>query len=335
LIAGRKILLIRPDHLGDVILSLPVAEALKNYWPDSRVYYFSAPGPANLQGMIDYVDGWIIDETSRGSKLSLFQLAKIFRMGGFDILVELKPSWRTAVAGFLSGSPIRIGTSRRFYSIFYNRYVNLHRRASGRHQTDLDLAMLKPLGINNAGMLPSLQLGEICREKAKTLLTGVTNPYIVIHPGGGGSTTNWPLENYRQLAKMILQRTEYAVIITGYNDKIGEFENCLNLNGKTDIESLAGVLAGASLFISVGTGPLHLADALGTRCMAFFTNRAGIEPERWGPRRNMENILVSPNKTCRCADSRSCRCLEQISSESAFNRVESILGIAGCGTAKK
>ena len=333
--AGHKILLIRPDHLGDVILSLPVAETLKNHWPDSRIHYFSAAGPANLQGMTDYVDGWIIDENSNGTELWLFQLAKIFRMGGFDILIELKPSWRTAVAGFLSGIPIRIGTSRRFYSIFYNRYVNLHRRASGKHQTDLDLALLKPLGINYTGILPSIRLSETNREKAKTLLTGVSYPYIVIHPGCGGSTTNWPLENYRQLAKLILQRTEYAVVITGNNDKIGEFENCIVLNGKTDIESLAGILAGASLFISVGTGPLHLADALGTKCMAFFTNRRGIEPARWGPRRNMENILVSPIAACRCPDSRSCRCLEQILPESAFNKIESILGIAGCGTAKK
>lgn len=333
--AGHKILLIRPDHLGDVILSLPVAETLKSHWPESRIYYFSAPGPTNLQGMINYVDGWIIDENLSGSKLSIYQLAKIFRMGGFDILIELKPSWRTAVAGLLSGIPIRIGTSRRFYSVFYNRFVNLHRRGSDSHQTDLDLALLKPLGINNVGILPSIRLSETKRDKAKTLLTGIPNPYIVIHPGSGGSTTNWPLENYRQLAKLILQRTKYAVVITGNKDKIGEFENCHDLNGKTDIESLAGILAGASLFISIGTGPLHLADALGTKCMAFFTNRPGIEPARWGPRRNMENILVSPNITCRCPDSRSCSCLEQISPESAFKKIESILGIEGCGTAKK
>lgn len=324
MISLEKILLIRPDRLGDLILSLPVAEELKKQIPEASIYYLASRYTAGISALAEYVDGWLIDEDSSGGRLSVLALKNIIKSGGYDCLIELKPSWRTAAAGFLSGVSARIGTSRRAYSIFYNRRLKIPRKSSGFHQSDLELAHLRPLGIELAGLNPNLVVAETGKKKAAVLLALDGKQYVVIHPGSRGSSPNWPLERYIRLADCINQKTEYKVVITNHDNNIRGFENCFNIGGKTDLDTLAGVLDGASLFISGSTGPMHLADALGTACVSFFSNRENIGPVRWGPRRNLEKVIM-PTEICRCGKAENCRCLERISVEEAFNTIKAVL----------
>jgi heptosyltransferase III len=323
---ANKIIIIRPDHLGDLILSLPVAQALKERYPGSHITYFAAPGPAEIAPMVDYVDDWIIDK-GPNDRLSLGKLTQLLRQSTFDTLIELKPSWRTAAAGFLSGIPIRIGTSRRFYSLFYNRRVNLRRRGTGLHQSDLEQAMLGPLGIDVSGLIPTMTLPESIKRAGGKLVTGSIKGYIVIHPGSMGSAPNWPVDYYRELAKLILKETNFKVVITGLETNLGDFNGCQNLCGKTSLTDLAGVLGGASLFVSGGTGPLHLADALGTRSIAFFPRHSNIDERRWGPRRHPEGIMLPSSDDCRSSSVARCTCLKQIMPEAAFKRLRQILNL--------
>jgi heptosyltransferase-3 len=326
----RKLIIIRPDRLGDLILSLPVAKALKDKYPDCHLSYLAAPGPAGIAPMVNYIDSWIIDK-GKNDRLTALEFTQILRQGGFDHFIELKPSWRTALAGYLAGIPIRIGTSRRFYSIFYNKRLNLHRRNSGRHQTDLDLALLRPMSIDQAGALPCLDLPDAFKKEAEELVGASIKEYIVIHPGSGGSSPNWPIGNYRELAQLILKETE--VIITGLEADIDGFDGCLNLGGKTNLRQLAAILGGARAFISGSTGPLHLADSLGVKCVSFFVDRADIGPIRWGPRRNMQNVIMPDGPSCQCRDNSTCRCLEQVTPQDAFSKVRMVLDSKNSGTA--
>ncbi|OGC89577.1 MAG: hypothetical protein A2W25_14535 [candidate division Zixibacteria bacterium RBG_16_53_22] len=321
----RRILIVRPDRLGDLILSLPVAETLRQHYPESSVSYLAAPGPAQIKPLVPYVDQWYLDGDGR-NRLGLSQLIQAMKSAKFDCVIELKPSLRTAAAALLARIDARIGTARRGFSLFYNERVDIHRKGSGKHQTDLDLELLVSLGIEVNGLLPRLELTATAIAGAKMLVGGDPKPYIVMHPGSGGSAPNWPIEYYRELAVMVMESAGYGVVITGNNDRIGDFdERCVDLNGKTDMEELAGVIAGAALFISGSTGPLHLADSLGVGCMGFFIRHQVVGPERWGPRRNMAGVMV-PDRRCQCRDLSRCDCLRQVTPEKALNMIESILG---------
>jgi ADP-heptose:LPS heptosyltransferase len=319
-----RILLVRPDGLGDLILSLPAARTLKESFPGCEVHYFISIRASGIRSLVSYVDGWLVDDGGDGSRLSLRQLVLKIRTADYSHVIELKPSWRTALAAFLAGVKIRIGTSRRIYSPLYNRTISVHRKGSGSHQTDLDLRLLKPLGIDVEGILPALRITENARQGAAELFRTINKEYVVIHPGSSGSAPNWPVENYRKLAGIILAETDYDVVITDRHKIDDEFAGCLDVSGKTDIETLAGILKGASLFVSGSTGPLHLADSLGVRCVSFFLNRPDIGPARWGPMRNMKSI-ITPVDDCHCRNLKSCRCLERISPGEAFKRIERIL----------
>lgn len=319
----RKILLVRPDGLGDLILSLPVARTLKDSFPECEVHYLASAGVIGIRPLVSYVDEWMVDDGGDGSGISLPQLVQKIRTADYSHIIELKPSWRTALAGFLAGTKNRIGTSRRLYSPFFNRAISVHRKGSGFHQTDLELRLLKPLGLEVQGLLPTLEVTGNARQMAADLLGPADKEYIVIHPGSSGSAPNWPVENYQKLAEIILAETDYNVVITGRHRINDEFSGCLDIGGQTDIETLAGVVEAASLFVSGSTGPLHLADALDVRCVSFFLNRTDIGPVRWGPRRNIDNIIM-PADDCHCRDLKNCRCLERISPFTAFKKIEDI-----------
>ena len=96
MIPPAKILIIRPDRLGDLILSLPVAETLKKNFAETEIHYLVSPYTAPIAPMVKYVDGWFVD--GNGNSLSCSTLAKKIKLAGYDCLIELKPSWRTAAA---------------------------------------------------------------------------------------------------------------------------------------------------------------------------------------------------------------------------------------------
>jgi ADP-heptose:LPS heptosyltransferase len=218
----------------------------------------------------------------------------------------------------------RIGTSRRFHSFFYSDRLSIHRRSSGSHQTDLELRHLDLFNYKDRAIQPNISATEIGLARAEELLGLNHKPNIVIHPGSSGSAPNWPVEHYRELAVMIREKLKFKVAVTDSKPGLQGFDGCIDLGGKTDLESLAGVLARAEVFVSGSTGPLHLADALGIPCVSFFVARSDIGPERWGPRRNLENVLLPPEH-CDCTDLRKCRCLGNIPPLKAFEKIVEII----------
>ena len=326
MISPRKILIIRPDRLGDLILSLPVAETLKKNLAETEIHYLVSAYTAPIAPMVKYVDGWLIDDDGEGKRLSLSSLTGKIKDAGYDCIIELKPCWRTAAAGFFSGVRLRFGTSRRFYSFFYSHRIPVHRKSSGHHQTDLELKHLKFFDFKRNMTKPGINVTDRGLVNAGKLLQMNERRFIVIHPGSGGSAPNWPVEHYRELAVLIKESLKYDAVITDRDPGLRGFDDCIDLGGNTDLETLAGVLSKAEVFISGSTGPLHLADALGVPCLSFFLSRSDIGPGRWGPRRNMGNVLVPP-VPCNCADLRKCRCLERISPRMALEKIRSILKI--------
>lgn len=283
-----NVLVVRPDGIGDVVLSLPVASQLRQLIPYVRIGFLTSPVVAPILDHhpdVDYV------RTTRWTD-PLRDLRTAFS-GGVEAVVFLKPFRRLMWAAFLARVPIRVATGFRWYSLLANRRIYDHRSAFLKHESEYNVEMLKGLGLSPLAVTrPTLSLSDVERSAGERRWAGLPSPRVVIHPGGF-SARRWQLERYRDLA-IELARGGYGVALTGSDKEQVEFErNTLldagllpgisNLMGRLSIRELMAVIANAHVVVSGATGPAHLAAALGIATVSLFDPRRNNLPVRWKP----------------------------------------------------
>ncbi|GAB3546977.1 glycosyltransferase family 9 protein [Arthrobacter tumbae] len=150
-------------------------------------------------------------------------------------------------------------------------------------------------------------------------------PYIVLHPGAAVPARAWPPLHHAALAEL-LTGAGYRVVVTGGNSEreltaTVAGSDGIDLGGQTDLQTMAGVLAGAGAVVVGNTGPAHLAAAVGTPVVSLFS--PVVPAIRWAPYRVPVELLGEQNAPCRLTRARDCPvpghpCLANVSPEEAF-----------------
>jgi len=336
---GReRFLVVRTDRIGDVVLSIPVPEAIKRRYPDSQVTMVVSPYTRDLLLHNPWVDETILDDQA-GLK-GFFRLVRSLRERRFDVAVLLRPTLRLAFVLFFSGIKVRIGTGYRAYQALFNYKIYEHRKTIEKHELEYNLDMLTPLDISSQGFVPRIFLSPEEKRSAGRMLEDLNvtkgDVKIVIHPGSGHSSLNYPLEKLALLADKLIEGFSAKVILTGSKKELdlsdrlkGRMRNQpIDLTGKTDLRGLCGLLEEADIVISSSTGPMHLAAALGTPVVAFFSPLFVASPERWGPYGEGHQVVMPPVKTCYKCKLQKCpdfNCLEMIDPDEVLSKVRKIL----------
>jgi ADP-heptose:LPS heptosyltransferase len=285
---SMNILIVRPDGIGDVVLSLPVATQLKWLMPEVTVGFLTSPIVAPMLERhpdVDYVRTIRLTDPSKELRLVFSREV--------EAAIFLKPFRELMWAAWKAGVPIRVATGYRWYSVLANRHVYEHRSEFSKHESEYNVEMLKGLGLRPQPVTPPvLTLTEAERAAGASRWSGVPSPRVVVHPGGF-SARRWRLERYRELVKT-LSDGGYGVVLTGSEQERAEFGNGLpfsaaplsgvaNLMGKLSLRELMSVIATAHVVVSGATGPAHLAAALGVPTVTLFDPRRNNLPVRWKP----------------------------------------------------
>jgi len=334
----KKIVVFRTDRLGDLILSMPVVEALKAALPASQIDLFVDPYTvplANLQRNVSRV----IPDTHPEFR-GFPELTQFLKSQHYDLAIHLYPIPRLALATFRAGVPVRVGTTYRYFSFLFNRRVRLHRKNAGIHERDLNLKLIEGIGIPAGQVTAGLEIPDRFREVVVRLLAGKgidasKETFVVLHPGSKGSSLNWPAEHFGDLGKGILKRN-IPVILTGSEEdrpvvdkvKTGLNGGATDLCGELDLEHLAALLSVASLVVANSTGPLHLADALGTKVIGLYSPYRSAAPHRWGPYGQPENVFVPDGLVCKRCTRDRCEmynCLASIDPGAVLERSVTLL----------
>jgi heptosyltransferase-3 len=311
--SNERILISRTDRIGDLVLSLPVARMLHRAYPDISIDFlvqeYTAPV---LRHQPDVADVLTI-----GPQADYRNLAETLTQRKYKAVICLYPRRQLAWALLKAKIPIRIGTSRRWYSYLFTHRVVVRRRDSGRHEKDLNLDLLGPLGIEPDYLLTpelSVRSGGDSHDRQVERM-------VVIHPGDGGSAVNWRIERYVELAG-VLKESANRIIVTGLAHErerhMAAFAGIVGeknvMTGRTDLIQLMNVLADANLFVGGSTGPLHLAAAMGVPVVGLFGPIRSTTPDRWGPCGHGHRVFVPDVPVCRCSVD-SCRlgnCMDRI-----------------------
>ena len=303
----NRILVVRPDRMGDVILSTPTLTALHQKFPNAEIGMMVAPYTRDvIDGHPDLDFIMIYDDKGKHQGVAGFwALVKDLKDQNLSRLYLLHPRFRLALSAFLAGIPVRVGTSYRAYSFLFNHPVKLHRRNSGKHEAELNLQMISTDYCMQDFDL-KFHIPQWAETRIQSLLAErqIKSPFVVLHPGSGGSAQDWPWQRFAQLAHHIGKLQTVTVILTGSKkekeliDKIQNYcDYCLcRLDGQLSIKELAALYKRAAGVVANSTGPLHLAVAVGTVVLGLYCSLPACHPNRWGPYRNAVKIILWMNR---------------------------------------
>jgi heptosyltransferase-3 len=322
-----RILIIRTDRIGDMILTLPMATAIKRAKASHEVIMLAREYTEPLVKLCPDVDEIaIFDEKS-----SAFELAKQLRSLKADAVIIPSPKRKLAMAAMLSGIPIRIGTAYRWYSFCFNKKIYEHRKTAERNEAEYNLRMLAPLGIEaDLSELPSLQKNQLPANPVSE------KDYIVFHIPTGGSAPAWGADHWLDLAQKMQTEYQYPVILTGSSqerefllimaERMKHEGVSVHILPEGSLLELAAVLQHAKLVIAGSTGPGHVAATLGAPTIGLFPLRRVLSKERWGFR-GKQTVNLSPEQSLRpqCPECTNCECIDSISSEAVMKTARNLL----------
>ncbi|MCW8804039.1 MAG: glycosyltransferase family 9 protein [Ignavibacteriaceae bacterium] len=336
----KKILIVRTDRIGDVVLSLPMAELVKKKYPDCKVAYFIRNYTSPLLDGNPFIDELVIAEENNGEILFLKNLKKI-KSRNIDTCVVVNPTFKISLMMFLSGIKNRIGTGYRWYSLLFNQKVFEHRKYAQKHELEYNINLLGKIGIDNKGFLKELdfhlKVDKKSSEKINSILSekgfSSTNKIVTVHPGSGGSSVDLPKERLIELTRLLSKIKNVTIVITGSRNEVElskEFEvgeTVVNLAGQLDLSLLKALINKANIFISNSTGPMHIAAALGVHVIGFFPKILSCSQKRWGPY-TKKRIIFIPTIDCSNCTREQCEkldCMNSIDIGRVFDETRTLL----------
>lgn len=339
MITPKNLLLVRTDRIGDVVLSLPLAEVIKKKYPDCKISFLLREYTRALASFNPFVDEILIFNPDENHKSQQKILSEI-QSNKFDAAVVINPTFQ--VARLIKKAKIknRIGSGYRWFSFLFNHKIYQHRKYGTRHELDLNIDMLQKIGIQT-----QLKKGDVnfhlgyssaAKVRVNQLITAELNSkqkkYIVVHAGSGGSAVDLPIVKMKLLVELLLQKLNFEIILTGSELEKKLCENFIiservhNFAGKFNLEEMIVIIEGSELFISNSTGPLHIAAALGKKIVSFFPKIPACSFVRWGPYSN-ESLIFTPSLSCDNCNREQCERLDCMNSIDPRLAVENIFMI--------
>lgn len=323
----KKILLIRPEMMGDTILLTPIISAIKNQYPESKVYLLLKPGMEEIVKNNPKVSGWILSK-------DFSALLKEVKREKFDVSVvfEDNPTPQYALLCLLAGIPNRVGDKARIaYGWIYNKGVWINSSDNTLHHIELYLKFLAPLGITDIKLPLTIHTDVEAEIEVSKILPEKSTRFIGIHIGTGGGNKALLPETYAKISDMLHENIPCKVILIGGTkeyDTLQEIKTYANqpfvdLVAKLSIQNLFSVISRLDLFIGVDSGPLHAAAAFSVPTVAIFTAK-DVTPCRWFPWMTRNIIIKSAKDVCniKCSH-RECKLNDCLSSIDPKKVIES------------
>lgn len=325
----KKILIIKPSSLGDVIHSLPFLNSLRDCFPEAEIHWVIAKGFSELldgHPMIDKL--WIINK-DQWKKLSRIKdtvdevraLFSALRKEKFDIAIDLQGLLRSGLIAMASGAKIRIGLKGFKEGREGSRFFYTHRVSGGKfvHAVERYMRVSDFLGCDTSEI--KFPLGDV----SNALPDGIDPPYAVIVPGARWQAKKWQSQRFGELASML--QIKSLIIGTKADNEIADEivkaskGNAVSIAGKTTLKELIGILRNARFVICTDSGPMHIAAALSVPVFALFGTTT---PLRTGPYGDIHTIITAgvPCSPCfkkKCDD---LRCMDKITVEMLYNAIK-------------
>ncbi|RYF95273.1 MAG: glycosyltransferase family 9 protein [Chitinophagaceae bacterium] len=330
----ENIIISRTDSIGDVVLTLPMAKIIKDHFPGCRVAFLGKEYTRPVIKSCSYIDQFI--------SLNDF-MRKDVLIGNSrpQNIIHVLPSKPVARRAKELGIPLRIGTANRlFHLTTCNKLVRLSRKKSDLHEAQLNLKLLSPFGITELFDLQKLQ-GDFGLDRIQPLSPALSklldpNRYnLILHPKSQGNGREWGLGNFIALVNL-LDPARFKIFVSGTEAERPLLQplfehvkdRVTDITGQMDLYQFMSFIKRADGLLASGTGPLHLAAALGRDAFGIFPPIRPIHPGRWAPLGPGVKVFVSPD-SCRDCNKKNatCHCMSGVQPAEVMSELDSRAGL--------
>ena len=289
-----QILVVKLSSLGDLFHALPAVHALRQGlgasvdWVTHTGYVEIVKNFTDVRRVI----GFSRREWARESRTFLREL----RRERYDLIVDLQGLTKSALVGWLARGPRRIGPSyhRELSRFFYNEVAG--HRDKNRHAVEEALDVVRHLGLP----FPATPEFPVAFPKQEF---SAARPHIALAPCSRWETKNWPAARFAAVARELREKTGATFFLVGAPedrpvcDEIAASlgAGAVNLCGQTSLAELGGVMQEMDLALTVDSGPMHIAAAVGVPVVALF---GPTDPRRTGPFGPQHRVVAVPVRDC-------------------------------------
>jgi len=296
-----EICIVMLSALGDAVHVLPVVNALKRAWPETRITWVIQPVPYQLVSDHPAIDEFVVFERKKGPLAwqSFHNVAQLLGNRQFDLLLCLQVYLKAGILTGLIQSKIKLGfdraRARDMQWLFTNRRIPQH---APQHVQDQYFEFLHFIGVNPKPIRWGLHLSDREKEEQQAFFARVGNHACAVVVGTSKRAKNWTPDGYaRVLEEIEFKHGLTPVIVGGPSSVERSIANRIMASTKAtvvdtlgnDIRKLVWILEGSALLISPDTGPLHISRALGTPVVGLFGH---TNPNRSGPYQAFRDLIV-------------------------------------------
>ena len=231
----EKILVVRQDRVGDVVLMTPLLESLRNIFPKAFIAVYVREAVSSILKNNPHINEIIfVNENIYKSKKELFKESLRLRKYHFTKAIIPLPEKEIAYLTFLSAIPKRFTFSRKpFNLITFSKILNKSYNPP-RHEFDYMMDFARLFDKNISSPIPKIYLTDDEINKSKNILIeigiDISKPIIGINPGSGGSVPNWSLENYLKLTEKL--SNDFQIIVNIGSNELELKTKCQKLKTK-------------------------------------------------------------------------------------------------------
>lgn len=335
----RNIIVRMPNWIGDLVMATPILSDLRKSYPDAHITAMCRSPICEL-----LKEDPEIDELFCFSKASGFSrreekrnIIEKLRKGKYDLGILLTHSFSSAWWFWLGKVHNRLGYECNGRRFLLTRSLPFPKNIQNQHLVITYKMLLEPLGIPISDTPPRLYLSEKEINDARVLLRQHKIPegalIVGINPGATyGSAKCWLPERFREVTERLLRDKDVYIVYFGDQATAslvkeicaGLPDRVINLAGMTSLRELSGLISHCDVILTNDSGPMHIADALGTPIVALFGSTSEVVT---GPYRS--GTLIHKHVECSPCYQRTCpidfRCMKRIEADEVYESIVKIL----------
>ena len=294
----RRVCIIKPSSLGDVVHSLPILPALRARWPGAHLaWVVRSVFRQVLEGCHDLDDVIVFDAKKTTfdplGAAGFVGLLPRLKRGRYELAIDLQGLLRSGLMTAATGASVRVGLAdaREGARWFYTHRVDAPRDSLHAVERIKRVAAALGAAIDEPRFDPSI--GDADRVWAREILAPLARPRLVLNLGARWLTKRWPPEHFAEIGRRAVEHHGASLIAVGVREdqplvdqltRLLDRVPLLDLCGRTSLNQLAALAQTADLVLSNDTGPLHLAAAAGARVVGVYTCTSPALTGPWGAR---------------------------------------------------